>query len=78
MWERWCVYLQDEYEVVDRFPLLVEEVLRRAFVVFVKLEFLDDVWVFEDPQQDFLRDLERAEQAHLWDTTGRREELIKL
>lgn len=60
-----CVYLQNEDEVVDRFAPLVEEVLRRALVVFVELELLDDVRVFEDPQQDFLCDLERAEQTHL-------------
>lgn len=60
------VYLQDEDEVVDRFASLVQEVLRRAFVTFVELELLDDVRVSEDPQQDFLCDLERAEQAYLW------------
>lgn len=60
------VYLQDEYKVVDRFAPLVHEVLRRAFVTFVELELLDDVRVSEDPQQNLLCDLERAEQAHLW------------
>lgn len=52
---------------------MVQEVLRRALVVLVELELLDDVGVFEDPQQDLLRDLERAEQAHLW---KRREEAV--
>ena len=62
-----CVaYLQDEYKVVDRFASLVQEVLRWAFVIFVELELLDDVRVSEDPQQNLLCDLERAEQAHLW------------
>lgn len=45
-----CVYLQNENEVVDRFTPLVEEVLQRAFVIFVKLELLDDIRVSEDPQ----------------------------
>lgn len=62
-----CLYLQDEDKVVDRFASLVQEVLRGALVTFVKLEFLDDVWVSEDPQQHLLCDLERAEQAHLWE-----------
>lgn len=61
-----CVHLQNEDEEVDAFPVLVKVVLRRAFVVVVELEFLDDVGVSEDPQQDFLCDLERAEQADLW------------
>lgn len=61
-----CVHLQDEDEVVDAFPALVKVVLRRALVVVVEFEFLDDVRVSEDPQQDFLCDLERAEQADLW------------
>lgn len=61
-----CLYLQDEDKVVGRFASLVQEVLRGALVTFVKLEFLDDVWVSEDPQQHLLCDLERAEQAHLW------------
>lgn len=43
-------YLQDKDKVVDRFASLVQEVLRGALVAFVKLEFLDDVWVSEDPQ----------------------------
>lgn len=60
-----CVHLQDEYKVVNRFSLLVEEVQRRPFVVFVELELLDDFWVPEDPQQDPLCDLEWAEQVHL-------------
>lgn len=60
------VYLQDEGEVVDGFSSLVEEVLRRTFVAVVELEILDNVRVSEDPQQDSLRDLERAEQGHLW------------
>lgn len=43
-------YLQDEDKVVDRFASLVQEVLRGALVTFIKLEFLDDIWVSEDPQ----------------------------
>lgn len=64
------MHLQDEDKVVDRFAALVQEVLRRALVIFVKLEFLDDVRVSEDPQQDLLCDLERAEQTHLWGRKG--------
>lgn len=66
VWACVCLHLQDEDKVVDRFASLVQEVLRGALVTFVKLEFLDDVWVSEDPQQHLLCDLERAEQAHLW------------
>lgn len=58
-------YLQNEYEVVDRFAPLIEEVLRRSFVIVVELQFLDDIWMLEDPQEDFFCDLERAEQTHL-------------
>lgn len=61
-----CVYLQDEDEAVDGLSALVKVVLRRAFVALVELEFLDDVGVPEDPQQDFLCDLEWAEQTDLW------------
>lgn len=47
--------------------------LWRALVALVEFEFLDDVGVPEDPQQDFLRDQERAEQADLWgEETGRK------
>lgn len=58
-------YLQNEYEVVDRFAPLIEEVLRRSFVIVVELQFLDDIRMLEDPQEDFFCDLERAEQTHL-------------
>lgn len=60
-----CAYLQNEDEVVDGFSALVNVVLRRALVALVEFEFLDDVRVSEDPQQDFLCDLERAEKADL-------------
>lgn len=60
-----CVYLQNEDEVVDGFSALVNVVLRRALVALIEFEFLDDVGVPEDPQQDFLCDLERAEKADL-------------
>jgi len=59
------VHLQNEHEIVNRFGPLVEEVQRRSFVVIVELEFVDDIRVSEDPQQDFLCDLEWAEQVHL-------------
>lgn len=64
------MHLQDEDKVVDRFAALVQEVLRRALVTFIKFEFLDDVRVSEDPQQDLLCDLEWAEQTHLWGRKG--------
>lgn len=60
-----CAYLQNEDEVVDGFSALVKVVLRRALVALVESELLDDVGVPEDPQQDFLCDLEWAEQADL-------------
>lgn len=60
-----CVYLQNEDEVVDGFSALVNVVLRRALVALIEFEFLDDVGVPEDPQQDFLCDQERAEKADL-------------
>lgn len=71
------MYLQNENEVVDRFAPQVEEVLRRPLVVFIELDLLDDVGVFEDPEQDFLRDLERTEQADLWDTMRREKIYLK-
>lgn len=63
---QYFLYLQYEDEVVDRFPSLVQEVMRRVLVAVVELELLDDVRVSEDPQQDLLRDQEGAEEAHLW------------
>lgn len=64
--EQMCVYLQNEDEVVNGFSPLVKVVLRRAFIALIEFEFLDDVRVSEDPQQDLLCDLERAEQTDLW------------
>lgn len=60
-----CVYLQNEDEVVDGFSALVNVVLRRALVALIEFEFMDDVGVSEDPQQDFLCDLERTEKTDL-------------
>lgn len=45
-----CVYLQDEDEVVERFAPLVKVVLLCSLVTFIEFEFLDDVWVSQDPQ----------------------------
>ena len=57
-----CVaYLQYEYEVVDSLSSLVDKVLRTAFVTVVELNFLDDVWVSQNPQQNLVRYLRRAE-----------------
>lgn len=64
-----CVYLQNEDEVVDGFSALVKVVLWRAFLALVESELLDDVGVSEDPQQDFLCDLEWAEETDLWGRT---------
>lgn len=72
------MYLQNEDEVVDGFSALVKVVLWRAFVALIEFEFLDDVGVSQDPQQDFLCDLEWAEQTDLWGRTrGHREEGAK-
>lgn len=60
------LYLQNEDEVVDGFSALVNVVLRRPLVALVEFDFLDDVRVSEDPQQDFLCDLEGAEKTDLW------------
>lgn len=40
--------------------------LRRSFVLLVKLELLNDAGVFDESQQDFLRDVSRFEGLHLW------------
>lgn len=63
-------YLQNEYEVVDRFAPLVDKVLWWALVIFIELEFLDNIWVSQNPQENFVCDLERAEQGHLWEETN--------
>lgn len=60
------LYLQNEDEVVDGFSALVNVVLRRSLVALIEFDFLDDVRVSEDPQQDFLCDLEGAEKTDLW------------
>lgn len=47
-------YLQDEDEVVGRLVPGVQIVVHIVFVVLVKLELLNDVWVLEQPKQDLL------------------------
>lgn len=59
------VYLQDENEEVDGFAPLVDVVMGRALVAFVKLDLLDHIGVAQDSQQHLVWDLRRAEQAHL-------------
>lgn len=59
------LYLQNEDEVVDGFSALVNVVQRRSLVALIEFDFLDDVRVSEDPQQDFLCDLEGAEKTDL-------------
>jgi len=71
------VYLQDEDEEVHRSSSLIQEVLLRAFVAVVELEFLDDVGVSEDPQEDLLCDLEGAEQGDLWGGGGHQQLLLR-
>lgn len=47
-------YLQDEDEEVHCLAPLVDVVLWTALVAVVKLDFLDHVWVLEDPQKNLL------------------------
>lgn len=47
-------HLQDEDEVVCRFVPGVKVMVDVVLVVLIKLELLDDIWVFEQPQQDLL------------------------
>lgn len=47
-------HLQDEDEVVSRLVPGVQIVADIVFVVLIKLEFLNDVWVLEQPKQDLL------------------------
>ena len=44
------VYLQNEYEEVNRFASLVDVVQSRALVAVVELDLLDDVRVPQNPQ----------------------------
>lgn len=57
-------HLQDEDEVVDRAVALVEIMLRCLLVLSVVLELLDDVGVFQEPQQDLLREVGGLERLH--------------
>lgn len=50
-----ATHLQDEDKVVGRLISGVQVMADVVFVVLIKLEFLDDVWVLEQPKQDFLR-----------------------
>lgn len=54
-------HLQDEDEVVHWPVALVETVLHGPLVFMVVLQLLDDVGVFEEPQQDLLREAGRFE-----------------
>lgn len=47
-------HLKHQDEVVDRFVPLVQEVLRRALVLLIKLEVLDHAGMFDQPQQDLV------------------------
>lgn len=63
-------HLQDEDEVVHGPVALVEIVLCGSLVLLVVLQFLDDMGVFEEPQEDLLREVGRFEGFDFW---GRRE-----
>lgn len=57
-------HLQDEDEVVNGAVALVEVMLRRLLVLSVVLELLDDIGVFQEPQQDLLREVGGLERLH--------------
>lgn len=60
-----AAHLQDEDEVVGRLISGVQVMADVVFVVLVKLEFLNDIWVLEQPKQDLLRYQRRAELGNL-------------
>lgn len=57
-------HLQDEDEVVDRAVALVEVMLCCLLILSVILELLDDIGVFQEPQQDLLREVGGLERLH--------------
>lgn len=48
-----ATHLQDEDEVVGRFISGVQVMAAVVLVMLIKLEFLNDVWVLEQPKQYF-------------------------
>jgi len=57
-------HLQDEDEVVNRAVALVEVMFRCLLVLSVVLELLDDIGVFQEPQQDLLGKVGGLERLH--------------
>lgn len=49
-----ATHLQDEDEVVGRLISGIQVMADIVFVVLVKFEFLNDIWVLEQPKQDLL------------------------
>lgn len=47
-------HLQDEDEVVSRLVPGVQVMADVVLVVLIKLEFLNHIWVLEQPEQNFL------------------------
>lgn len=47
-------HLQDEDEVVGRLISGVQVMAGVVLIMLIKLEFLNDIWVLEQPQQDLL------------------------
>lgn len=59
------VYLQDEDKVVDGLVPLEEVVLGSVLALGVELELQHDAGMFDEPQQDLLRQVTRPERFHL-------------
>lgn len=49
-----CAHLQDEGEVVSCLVSGVQVMTNVVLVVFIELELLNDIWVFEQSEQDLL------------------------
>lgn len=61
------IYLQNEDKVVHWFVSLEEVVLRSVFVLGVELEILHNAGMFDETQQDLLRQVTRPKRLHLYE-----------
>lgn len=70
-------YLQHQDEVFYRLVPLEQEVLLCSLVLLIELELLDNTGMFDQPQQDLLRDIRRFEWFHLcWREERHSEKLL--
>ena len=57
-------HLQKQHKVVHRAVALVEVVFWGLLVLLIKLQLLNHVGMFQEPEQDLLREVQRLKWLH--------------